>query len=70
MSDAISGTDRNADWLIVCTQEGRHSIWPRELPIPPGWTRRGPAGAKPECLEWIAKNWLDPRSAGVGGEAR
>ncbi|WP_369189510.1 MbtH family NRPS accessory protein [Streptomyces sp. R08] len=53
-------------WLAVRNEQGRHSIWPAGLSVPPGWSEAGYRGDKPGCLEWISENWADPRPAGVG----
>lgn len=57
------------DWLVVHNEEGRHSVWPAEKPVPAGWLAVGQAGGRDECLAWIADNWTDPRPAGVGRAA-
>ncbi|MCX4812795.1 MULTISPECIES: MbtH family NRPS accessory protein [unclassified Streptomyces] len=56
----------SATWLAVRNEQGRHSIWPAGLSVPPGWSEAGYRGDKPGCLEWISENWADPRPAGVG----
>ena len=53
-------------WLAVRTHDGRYSIWPEQLPVPPGWQPAGARGEKGDCLAWIAENWVDVRPAGTG----
>ncbi|MFD5873446.1 MbtH family NRPS accessory protein [Streptomyces sp. NPDC060322] len=66
MSNTSWEAAENTEWLAVRNEEGRHSIWPVGLSIPPGWTEAGYRGDKSGCLEWISENWVDSRPAGVG----
>ncbi len=66
MSKPSWETVESATWLAVCNTEGRHSVWPAGLSVPPGWSEAGYRGDKAGCLEWIAANWVDSRPAGVG----
>ncbi|MER6207759.1 MbtH family NRPS accessory protein [Streptomyces sp. NPDC001642] len=66
MKETSWETTESAAWLAVRNEQGRHSIWPAGLSVPPGWSEAGYRGDKPGCLEWISENWADPRPAGVG----
>ncbi|MFJ6696337.1 MbtH family protein [Streptomyces sp. NPDC091272] len=66
MSNTSLEAAESAVWLAVRNEEGRHSIWPDGLSIPPGWSEAGHRGDKSGCLEYISENWTDPRPAGVG----
>jgi MbtH protein len=68
MSDASMNLEPSTDWLVVCNDEGRYSVWPAGLPVPLGWSTTGLRGGRSDCLAWIAENWADPRPAGVGRE--
>ena len=58
-SDAIS-IDGDLFQVLV-NDEGQYSIWPGAKEVPAGWTAIGPTGGKPECIEFIEKNWIDMR---------
>ncbi|MFE3281527.1 MbtH family NRPS accessory protein [Streptomyces sp. NPDC059233] len=66
MSNTSLEAAESSAWLAVHNEEGRHSIWPAGLSIPPGWSEAGYRGEKSACLEWISDNWVDSRPAGVG----
>jgi MbtH protein len=66
MSDTSMDATASMEWQTVRNEEGRHSLWPADLPVPLGWHTTGRRGQKSACLDWIAENWSDTRPAGVG----
>lgn len=46
-------------FLAVVNARGQYSIWPEDLPLPPGWDPAGKAGGREECLDFIAEAWTD-----------
>ena len=53
--------DDNEIFTVVRNDEWQYSIWPRFADVPAGWTVvHGPA-PRPECLEYVEKNWTDMR---------
>jgi MbtH protein len=51
---------------VVVDARHRYSLWPVDLPLPPGWSATERAGTESECLDYIAAVWTDlgPRSLG------
>jgi uncharacterized protein YbdZ (MbtH family) len=55
--------DETGLYLVLVNAEGRHSLWPDRIAVPPGWeTVHGPAGRE-ACLDEIAGRWTDLRPA-------
>ncbi|WP_433549065.1 MbtH family protein [Streptomyces sp. CA-294286] len=53
--------DMNGTYLVLCNEEGQHSLWPAELDVPGGWaTVHGPA-AYAACVEYVEEHWVDMR---------
>lgn len=44
---------------VVVNHEEQHSIWPVHLDVPDGWTVRGEAATRAECLDRIERDWPD-----------
>ncbi|MFI9804249.1 MbtH family protein [Streptomyces sp. NPDC052301] len=57
-------TERADLYHIVVNDEEQYSVWPEEAVLPAGWTTRGAARSKAECLAEIDTLWTDlrPRS--------
>ena len=47
--------------VIVVNDEGQHSIWPAEAPLPLGWRQIGDPAPRQECLDRIEQLWTDVR---------
>lgn len=50
----------NHPHVAVVNAEGMYSIWPEELPVPPGWYVQA-QGTRAECLRLIDELWTDMR---------
>ncbi|MGJ0535130.1 MbtH family protein [Methylocystis sp.] len=56
--------DREKQLRVVVNHEEQYSIWFVDRGLPAGWRDVGFTGTKVECLEHIARVWVDlrPRS--------
>jgi MbtH protein len=52
-------TWQDGDLKVVVNDEGQYSIWPKMAVNALGWRDAGMAGAKKECLDWIARVWVE-----------
>jgi MbtH protein len=52
--------DDDANYRVLVNDENQHSLWPEFAAIPDGWTEVF-HGARPQCLEYVEKNWVDMR---------
>ncbi|WP_030231556.1 MbtH family protein [Streptomyces sp. NRRL S-350] len=57
----MSNDELDLDYKVVVNDEEQYSIWPEDREVPPGWRDAGARGKKPDCLEWIERNWTDMR---------
>ncbi|MGM1058995.1 MbtH family protein [Saccharothrix sp. Mg75] len=48
-------------YLVVVNDEEQYSIWPRERPLPAGWSAEGTRGPEEDCIEHIERVWVDMR---------
>ncbi|WBB62053.1 MbtH family protein [Streptomyces sp. WMMC500] len=53
--------DERTDFVVVRNHEDQYSIWPAELPRPPGWTDEPVRGSRAHCLAHIDEVWKDMR---------
>lgn len=53
--------DDKTIYAVVTNSEKQYSIWPVDRELPAGWTRAGKTGTKQECVDYIAKVWVDLR---------
>ncbi|MET8560130.1 MbtH family protein [Streptomyces flaveolus] len=59
MSNPFDDTD--GSYLVLCNEEGQHSLWPADLDVPGGWsTVHGPTGHA-SCVEYVEEHWVDMR---------
>lgn len=58
-------------YTVVVNDEGQHSIWDADLPVPSGWREIGFRGTRDACFDYIEEQWTDmrPITLGRGGEA-
>jgi MbtH protein len=56
-------------YAVVVNADGVFSIWLAHKPVPAGWRREGPEGAKAACLAHIERVWTDMRPRGLRGAA-
>lgn len=49
------------EYLVVISEDGRHSIWPAFRAVPWGWTAEGFRGSRDDCLTHIAQVWTEMR---------
>jgi MbtH protein len=62
VEDGTDGFSVDGDlFLVVLNDEEQFSIWPARLPLPAGWTARGEARSRRDCLEHIEAAWTDMR---------
>ena len=47
--------------VVVVNDEEQYSIWPAGQPAPAGWATVGQPTSRNDCLDHIAKLWVDMR---------
>lgn len=53
--------DSSASYKVVINDEEQYSIWAADAQNPPGWCDAGISGSRRECLDYIARVWIDIR---------
>lgn len=48
-------------FTVVRNEEDQYSVWPEGRPLPQGWQAQGMTGPRSECLDFIRREWTDPR---------
>lgn len=57
--------DESLEFLTLVNAERQHSLWPRHIEVPAGWTAvHGPAWRE-ECLAYVSEQWTDMRPASL-----
>ncbi|MET9258945.1 MbtH family protein [Amycolatopsis sp. NPDC004079] len=59
MSNPFENDD--ADYRVLVNDEGQHSLWPVFADVPAGWTAVFGPSPRPECLDYVDRNWTDMR---------
>jgi uncharacterized protein YbdZ (MbtH family) len=56
--------DDNGRFFVLVNDEDQHSLWPVFADVPDGWRVAFGEADRPDCLEYIERNWMDirPRS--------
>ncbi len=68
MSNPFDQAD--AAFLVLCNQEGQHSIWPAFLPAPAGWSCVFGPAERQACLDYVDTHWTDMRPASLRAAQR
>ncbi|WP_330277068.1 MbtH family protein [Lentzea sp. NBC_00516] len=57
--------DPDGTFLVLVNSASQHSLWPRAIPVPGGWTEVHGPGTRQECLDYVSGHWTDlrPREA-------
>jgi MbtH protein len=53
--------DEKGVYHVLVNDEGQHSLWPSFKEVPQGWTIVLKSESRPNCLDYINKNWTDMR---------
>ncbi|MBE1535925.1 MbtH family protein [Actinomadura algeriensis] len=59
--------DADGTFLVLVNDEGQHSLWPAFADVPGGWTAAFGPAARPECVEYVTRNWTDIRPRSLSG---
>ncbi|WP_124320129.1 MbtH family protein [Pseudomonas chlororaphis] len=57
--------NEDGQFLVLCNDEGQHSLWPAFSQVPAGWQILFGAAARQDCVTYIAQNWTDMRPASL-----
>lgn len=49
-------------FVVVVSDEGRHSLWWPGRPVPAGWRVASDPGSRQECLDLIEERWSGLRT--------
>ncbi len=55
------------EYVVVISEDRRHSIWPAFRDLPWGWSAEGFRGPRADCLAHIDRVWTDLRPAPTDG---
>ena len=53
--------DESGEYVVLINDEGQHSLWPKHIDVPVGWTVVHQADSRPNCLAYIEAQWSDMR---------
>lgn len=53
--------DDTALFKVLVNDEGQHSLWPANTPVPAGWAVVLSDSARADCLAYVEANWTDLR---------
>jgi MbtH protein len=53
--------DEDALFLALINDDGQYSLWPASMDVPAGWVKVYGEKSRSECLQFIERNWADPR---------
>ncbi|WP_080517059.1 MbtH family protein [Allorhizobium ampelinum] len=48
-------------YAVIVNEEGQHSLWLAEKPIPRGWRLQMGPDSRETCLQYVDSNWTDMR---------
>jgi uncharacterized protein YbdZ (MbtH family) len=53
--------DDGGAFYVLINDEEQHSLWPAFAEIPAGWRAVYGEASRPECLDYVERNWADLR---------
>jgi MbtH protein len=53
--------DENGTYVVLCNDEGQHSLWPVFIAVPAGWTVVYGEDSRQACLNYVEERWTDMR---------
>lgn len=53
--------DEKGEYLVLCNDEGQHSLWPGHVAVPAGWTAVHGPDALASCTAYVESHWIDMR---------
>jgi MbtH protein len=53
--------DEDSRFYVLVNDEDQHSLWPAFADVPAGWRIVFGEETRPNCLEYVEKNWTDMR---------
>ena len=57
--------DENGTYVVLINHEGQHSLWPKFVDVPMGWTVAFNENSRQNCLEYINTHWTDMRPSSL-----
>ncbi|WP_373305806.1 MbtH family protein [Streptomyces filipinensis] len=55
--------DPDGVYQVLVNAEQQHSLWPRHIPVPSGWTPVFGPDTRDACVDHIDSHWSDMRPA-------
>ena len=52
--------DDSRDYLVLVNDRREHSLWPADIPVPPGWRTAHTEDTRRACLDYVHAQWADP----------
>lgn len=53
--------DPDGIYVVLINDEGQHSLWPKAIALPAGWTVTHGEDSRQGCLDYIEQHWCDMR---------
>jgi uncharacterized protein YbdZ (MbtH family) len=53
--------DDGGAFYVLINDEEQHCLWPAFAEIPAGWRAVYGEASRPECLDYVERNWADLR---------
>ncbi|HKS48178.1 MAG TPA: MbtH family protein [Amycolatopsis sp.] len=57
--------DEDGEFLVLVNDDGQHSLWPRRIAVPAGWTRAHGPDTRAACSAYVDEQWIDMRPASL-----
>jgi MbtH protein len=57
--------DENGSFLILVNDKGQHSLWPKPIKVPDGWSVAHGPDSRQNCLVYVKENSIDTRPASL-----
>ena len=57
--------DEGRRFLVLVNDRDQHSLWPADMPPPPGWHPAHAADTRAACLDYVDALRADPRPASL-----
>lgn len=53
--------DEESVYQVLRNEEGQHSLWPANIPVPRGWAMVHSGDSRRACIGYIEEHWTDMR---------
>jgi MbtH protein len=57
--------DDDRGYLVLVNAQNQPSLWPADIPVPPGWRTARAEGTRQACIDHVDARWTNPRPASL-----